>query len=202
MGFFPEPEPEESGTQNAAVPAQPEWQRSPDDELPGIVPAAAVLASTSELAITLRGVEAYSNGAVFRLGWMLRRGDADEGEWADLLVKLDGPRYWGRRDFASELRLGVGLSDGQQVVAGAETWWDKGEDWRPDGHILSMFEQGGGGSDRSREYTGSLWLWPLPPAGPVRLVCQWAAFGIGESAVEVSGDAIRDAAARARPIWP
>ena len=55
MGFFPEPEPEESGTQNAAVPAQPEWQRSPDDELPGIVPAAAVLASTSELAITLRG---------------------------------------------------------------------------------------------------------------------------------------------------
>lgn len=199
MGFFPEQELTEAETAQLRY-TPPEWQQPPEDELPGIVPQAVVLASAPQLVLYLAGIEAYSSGAVFRLGWKLRRGDADDEEWGNLLMKLDRLRHWGKRDNTGRLRLGVELSDGRRVVSGETPLWGQDEGWRPDGHVLTLFEQGGGGSDESRNYTGFLWLWPLPPAGTLRLVCEWTAFGIDEHSIDVSGDAIREAAGRARKI--
>lgn len=58
---------------------------------------------------------------------------------------------------------------------------------------------GGGGSDRSvdRDY----WLWPLPPTGPLTIVCQWLKLGIGPTTSKVDGALAVAAAARSRPIW-
>ena len=46
------------------------------------------------------------------------------------------------------------------------------------------------------------WLWPLPPAGPLRVVCQWLDQGIELTSHELETDVLRQAAERARPIWP
>jgi hypothetical protein len=56
---------------------------------------------------------------------------------------------------------------------------------------------GGGGSGGDDELAGSgtVWLWPLPPAGELRLVVQWTQFGLAETSVMLDGGALRDAAA-------
>lgn len=58
---------------------------------------------------------------------------------------------------------------------------------------------GHGGGRHSRQ---ELWIWPLPPPGPVAFVCEWPRYGIPETRVEVEGAVIRDAAGRAEEIWP
>ena len=45
-------------------------------------------------------------------------------------------------------------------------------------------------------------LWPLPPPGPLRLVCAWPDRGIPETSTTIDAGPLRDAAARARPEWP
>jgi hypothetical protein len=46
------------------------------------------------------------------------------------------------------------------------------------------------------------WLWPLPPAGRLRVACQWLEQGIEMSTHDLDTDPFREAAARAQPIWP
>lgn len=46
------------------------------------------------------------------------------------------------------------------------------------------------------------WLWPLPPAGPLRVVCQWLDQDIDLTVTELDTQPLLDAAARAHPLWP
>ena len=50
--------------------------------------------------------------------------------------------------------------------------------------------------------TTSWWTWPLPPAGPLELVCEWPAFGIAESRAVIDAQIILGAAARSIQLWP
>lgn len=48
-----------------------------------------------------------------------------------------------------------------------------------------------------------MWVEPLPPTGPLGLLCEWPAKGIPETRVDLDGRAVRDAASRAvvRPTF-
>lgn len=61
-------------------------------------------------------------------------------------------------------------------------------------------DRGGGGGGRF--YSEDYWVWPLPPPGPLAFVCEWPAYGIGLSRVEVEAERVRAAAADALAIWP
>jgi len=54
----------------------------------------------------------------------------------------------------------------------------------------------------STQQTASLdyWLWPLPPAGVLRVTCEWASQGISETVHDLDAQAFLSAAARARPL--
>jgi len=55
----------------------------------------------------------------------------------------------------------------------------------------------------ARGPSGSVcWTWPLPPDGPLELVCEWPAGGIPVTAIELDGTAIRAAGLRATPLPP
>ncbi|MER6796501.1 hypothetical protein ABT262_31745, partial [Amycolatopsis mediterranei] len=47
-----------------------------------------------------------------------------------------------------------------------------------------------------------VFLWPLPSAGPLKLVVQWADREIPETRTTLDGGAIRSAAKDAAEIWP
>ncbi|MEO8284366.1 MAG: hypothetical protein ABI568_13360 [Pseudarthrobacter sp.] len=48
----------------------------------------------------------------------------------------------------------------------------------------------------------ALWLWPLPPAGDLRLVAQCTDMGLPESSISLDGLQLRDAAAGVQKYWP
>jgi len=62
--------------------------------------------------------------------------------------------------------------------------------------------RGGGGGGGDRSWDMSYWLWPLPPPGHVRLVCQWLGQGIAQTVQDLDAQPFLDAADRSRPIWP
>jgi hypothetical protein len=69
---------------------------------------------------------------------------------------------------------------------------------RPDQPVLRP-RGGWGDSARTRV---DLWLWPLPPAGPLTFVCAWPAENVDETSVKVEAEPIVAAAARAVEMWP
>ena len=60
----------------------------------------------------------------------------------------------------------------------------------------------GGGSGGPRSYDMSMWVWPLPPPGPVAFVCEWAAESIALTRREIDAEPILDAARRSEAMWP
>jgi hypothetical protein len=202
MEFFPvyvgsgdddEPEP-------TAVPV---WMAAPEDVVPGIVPVELVLGRSRTAAVLLTGIRAFPSGLSMTLGVRLR----DRPRRGDLNAEIfDGPYQhdMGAEWQAGRLKWGFELSDGRRVTNVDPTIWDddnhRWDDptWEPDRPQLSG--GGGGGGDRSvdREY----WLWPLPPAGRLRAVCQWLDQGIDLSVHDLDAQPFLDAAARAVPLWP
>jgi hypothetical protein len=60
---------------------------------------------------------------------------------------------------------------------------------------------GGGGFDGSEDVSLRLWVWPLPPPGPVVLICSWERAGLAEAKLTLDPDAIQTAAAASEPYW-
>ena len=48
----------------------------------------------------------------------------------------------------------------------------------------------------------TVWIWPLPPPGPVTVTCSWPSRGLRDARLVLGGDAIQTAARRAQPFWP
>jgi hypothetical protein len=49
---------------------------------------------------------------------------------------------------------------------------------------------------------GHVWLWGLPPPGPLTFACQWPTEQIPPSQAELDAGLVLAAAARARILWP
>jgi hypothetical protein len=153
-------------------------------------------------------VEVFADGCYFRMEWTLRRGEKNDLEWQQITERFQGGRYGGvERRAGTILRFGVELADGQRLVDVERRlpWRDNnrrdenGED-QP-GHSLRFSEEGGQGGDETVTFHGGMWLWPLPPAGELTIVSEWAAFGIAQSFNKVDASALRAASTQARPLW-
>lgn len=191
MGFFdlpsrsaPEPEPPER--------PRPIWEQ-PDAVIPGVLPDVLMLAHTDDAAIAVTVLRAYPTGLAFTLSAVLRRRDRRHRMLGQGMID---PARLADEPLPDEfLRVGLQFSDGS-VVTNLDPHPDPGPE--PTGPILVTRGGGGGG----RRYNLRLWLWPLPPAGPMTFVCQWPACGIPESRAQIDSQPIFDAAARAVHLWP
>ena len=175
MSFFeqpPPPAPEEPPQR------QPEWSAPPENFVGATVPFDLVLANTGDVAVTVGGMTAYPTGVAFEVR-VLRREPGSE----DVFFRMHHPGPGG-------LRLGVELADGSRAIA------DRGAGEPGRGPTLTA--RGGGGG---LSYQLGFWLWPLPPAGPLRFACTWPDEGIDETTAELDAP-IREAAARAVELWP
>lgn len=65
---------------------------------------------------------------------------------------------------------------------------------------IALSSQGFGGGLRHRDW--SYWVAPLPPAGLVTFVCEWAAAGLGEAQASLGAHLIVEAAGCSVPLWP
>lgn len=191
----------DDGASELPAPSTPAWLQPPADEIPYPVPTTRVLWRKPGVALTLRRIDAYSNGCSFRIQVSARReSDMDPDRWDEIIDAVSGHRHR-HRDAEGRMRFGVTLADGRTASAdrGFRAVLDAGED--PNGPLLTVNHRGGGGSDHEYAMSYQLWLWPLPPAGPSTLHFQWTALGIDESAAEVDMTPVVAAAAGTTRIW-
>jgi hypothetical protein len=184
VGFFddwpplpPDPEPE---------PPREPWHGPPANELGVSVPIRLELVRTDAVLVGLVDVTAYSTGFEFEL--TIRRFEPDEPaeEWM-------AEEWWAPHGFGADaFQLGMEYADGSRVVADAP----------PTGEAPAavLANQGGGGG--GNEYEDRYWVWPLPPSGPLAVVCRWPRFGVSEQRLVVDAELIRRAAAGSTALWP
>jgi hypothetical protein len=189
---------------------QPPWAGAPDDVVPGVVPVELVLGRSETTVVLLTGIRAFTTGLEMKLGvrvrGTLRRRDLNS-------EVFDGPYTHGMDpDWqAGRLKWGFELADGRRATnVDPSSWFEQpnqGHDtphprddlsWEPDRPVL----HGGGGGGGRRSVDRDYWLWPLPPAGQLRVVCQWLDQGIEITVHDLDAQPFLDAALRATPAWP
>jgi hypothetical protein len=175
---------------------QPEWIGPPENVLGVALPIRLLLARTESAAVLVQHVTVYPKGMHFELS--IYRRSAPEDPTTDPWHAFHMWRHTVRGgELPPELlRFGVQLADGSKATTlGPHPY---GPD-RPPEHPVLLQHGGGGGGLR---YDMGLWLWPLPPAGPLGFVVEWPSEGIEETRVEIDAEPIRKAAQEAETLWP
>jgi hypothetical protein len=93
-------------------------------------------------------------------------------------------------------RFGLLLADGRKVVVQSLA---SGRPFlrQPDQPLLRPRSGSGGG----RLTRAEMWLWPLPPPGPLTFFCAWPGEGVEETSAEIDAGEILAAASRAVEMW-
>lgn len=191
MGFFdvpslPEPEPYER-------PVLPPWAGAPEDVLPACVALDLVLVRSETHVVCVTHVLVYPAGFEFDLLTFSRsEDDYEPWDWEPPLRH----RRVADEQAAERLRFGVEFSDGRKATtlgASREALRSKSEP-----EIVLAPSGGSWGGRRSQH---SLWVWPLPPPGPLAFVCEWTAARIALTRREIDSAQLRDAAARCAVFW-
>jgi hypothetical protein len=215
VSFFepPPPPPERIIPEEFEV---PEWYGPPEGVLGGVVPLELLLARSDKAAVVIESATVYPAGMEFVI----------DVRWRERSEEWLWPGGYGRRrkhggglpddlfragvqfpDGSKATSLGSGLDMPIAVAHGVEEQGvaaglvaddeESEEEVVRSGPLLKLRSAGGGG----QRYSQSFWLWPLPPEGPLSFVCEWPAFDIGLSRVDVDSALFRDAASRSRPLW-
>lgn len=73
----------------------------------------------------------------------------------------------------------------------------EGQEKTPEGPLI--LQRGGSGGDRRMDQR--FWVWPLPPAGRLTLACEWPAYDIPLTTVDIEADPIIEAGGRSELVW-
>ncbi|MEC3980022.1 hypothetical protein [Amycolatopsis sp. H20-H5] len=164
------------------------WTEAPREYIvPAILPWAVPLGRSERTVVALRTAEVWPEAVTLRLSVYSRDSLLDEpGE--GLIDHRRVPDY-------NALLVGVLFADGTR--ASSETI-SVPSAAQPGGPVLRA--KGLGGTQFQVEH--EIFLWPLPPEGPLTVIVQWLHRGIAETHTELDGAAIRAAAKDAGEIWP
>jgi hypothetical protein len=165
---------------------------------PGILPVELILARTPQRAIGLTGIRAYPTG--FGCTLHLRLREVIPGEQSNFgAFNMFGDGVDPAGEFADYyLRFGVGFADGRKAT-NLNQRWDFDESPAPDPPTLRLVRWEG---YDLLAWEVDVWVWGLPPPGPLVFACEWPARGISETRVEIDTGPVLEAAGRAVPIWP
>jgi hypothetical protein len=199
-GFFqppPDPWPEQ-----AELRCAPPWTGRPQGAPPGAAVGELLLARSELAEVRIAYIDAYPEGFELEIRASTRVAFQD--------LRRDGER-WGPDVFggawpmagesresipAQILRIGMQFADGSVVTNIA------GHGRPPAGPGMWSLSGGGGGSGGESRFHHGYWVSPLPPPGPVAVVCEWPAAQIPLQRREIDAQLIVDAAERARAMFP
>lgn len=179
---------------------RPVWLGPPDGELAIPVPLGVILGRSERGVIAVSHALAYSTGVSFAL---VAHVDSLTPNQSNAIFHEQHAGRLGLDDLPDGfLRFGVELADGQRAsnLGGRHAYAKPDESPR---RPVLFQHGGGGGHSHANAVTWNLafWLWPLPPAGALRLFCEWPVAEIGLSHVAVETGPILESAERAVPLW-
>lgn len=188
--FEPPREPVVSGPQRYRLPP---WIGTPQGTLPGVVAMELVMAQTEKVAVCVSRLAAYPAGFEFDVVTMTA---GDQPELDPMLFHHH--QHFGRGGAEAippeMLRLGIQFADGSKATNTGGVYHHQQPPEKP----VMVPGGGGGGGGHWRQ---SQWVWPLPPPGPMILVCEWPAMNIPLTRHELDAQTILDAAKRAQVIF-
>ena len=170
---------------------QPPQSSPPEGQIPGVVPVELVLAQSPDVAVLLTGVRAFPSGVAVVLGVRMRRRvpGLDEQVWEDVFDHRRSDEAVDPVWQKSRLRWGFVFADGVEVN-------------NLEVHPGEIYLHGGGGSGSEQSCDRDYWLSTLPSAGPLEVFCEWPRVGLPRTTTLLDAAPIRDAAVRARSLWP
>ncbi|MHB1599742.1 MAG: hypothetical protein ACYCXY_12850 [Acidimicrobiales bacterium] len=198
MAFFDEdnllsePEPEARHRSRRAI-----WSGEPDNVLPGPFGLELLVARSEQAFVAVSGAGACSTGfglevlAKLRQELPTRRGDHPR-HWPPF---LQVETFEDGGNSPSILRLRIEFSDGRVTGSLLRNQLPEGDPQTP-----RLTSQRGGGSNT--RWAERCWVWPLPPPGPIRFICEWPEYGIRETSTVMDAEVIIEAASGAVEVWP
>lgn len=177
----------------------------PTYELPAAVHLGRFLHRSPTLVMAVRSAEVFSTGCSVSLSWLIRRGEQDDEDWSALhsMFFQFGPGPLRGQTRTTGLMFGIELPDGSKASSGLHSPYGfRGNEKQPEPPTIVLNNGGGGGGEDELTGTGNLWIWPLPPAGKLRLLAQWLDFGLTETSVVLDGTELREAATNVQKYWP
>jgi hypothetical protein len=158
----------------------PPWSGPPGGWLPGVAPTHHIVFQTDDTTLSVGPCEAYPAGALLRVDVRFRQ-------------PMREPDMGWFRPRPESIRFGLELSDGFKWI---------GDDSQPPSSLTQRHVRVMGGHGGPMIGHQRLWLWPLPPDGPIRFVGAWPAHGIPETEITVDARDVLAAATRAIELWP
>jgi hypothetical protein len=194
--FFESPAPREAP--EPREPRLPPWFQAPRGELPCAVSLGGVLARSEEAVVGVGGGLAFTTG--FELSvYAFSFGEDLEGDRFGRGGPFDRTPTEGGEIAPWVLRIGIEYADGSKLMSTLPRRRDEiGGDDEAD-HPPTMGYQRGTGWHRESHQV--FWCWPLPPPGPMQLICEWPAMEIDLTRREFDAQSILDASARAEAIF-
>jgi hypothetical protein len=187
---------------SAPEPARPVWFGAPEDELGTTVPIDRVIARSEIGVVAVSHAVVYTPGVAFDFVGRARGLSQSEANRLfheqHMFEEEDLPK--------SLLRIGFEFADGRRA-SNLGGWRAHRKlmtpDAEPDTPVL-MPHAGGGGNTSGGEVSlrPGYWLWPLPPAGPLRISCEWPIVDIPLTTTEIDGGALVEAARRRIDLFP
>ena len=195
FGYSSDDEPD-----SPAEPRRPVWLGPAEHELGRAVPLGLVLAQSETGVVALSHAVAYSTGLAF--DFVAQAQGLSRSRANSLFHEQHAFEDDGLPD--GLLRLGIELADGSRASnLGGRRAYRLTTDTPPDGPLLLPYAGGGGQAGNGRvSLRPGYWLWPLPPAGPLRIACEWPIVGIPLTTTEVDGEPLVEAARRTISLWP
>jgi len=177
---------------------RPPWTGRPQGPPLGAVVSDLLLGRSKLASVFIDYVDAFPQGFELKIRAITRLSPRELGRpgdrWAPDVFGEDAPRS-GELLPPQLLRIGVQFADGGTA---ASTGGHDPPAIAPVMRSLSGHRSGRPGESR---FDQGYWIVPLPPPGPVSVVCEWPIAQIPVERREIDGQLILDAAERARAMF-
>lgn len=175
----------------------PGWDRPSEGTLPVVVPVHEVVARTDDMVLTVDHLRAYSNSFTIELLHLtnphrsfgrIAHTDRLMGGVGPFPIDEQMPRV--RVRFADGRTGSVSTSPGDEDIP-------KDPEGIPTQPVLGLAHAGGG----SKGFRYGIWVFPLPPEGPVEIYVGLPGDQANEAVVEIDSSDIAEAGRRAVVVW-
>lgn len=178
---------------------QPAWVSEIERAVPVDVAFDGVLIDTPDLVAFVAAMHVYPSGFCFTLSSQLRPTASAEAEDAfaqefDHGLHQPVPAEQAERS----LRLGVRFADGRGAALNPNFRWLPHIE--PEHNALPLVRIGRMSSD-SGMADCEIWVVGLPAEGNVELFYRWLRLDVPETSIQLDGDTLRSASARAVVLW-
>ena len=183
-------------------PQRPTWFGPPEHELGITIPLDSVIAQSESGVVAISHAVVYSTGVAF--DFVARARGLSQSQANRLFQEQ---HMFEEEDLPdSLLRIGFEFADDRRA-SNLGGWRAHRKLMTPNAEpedpvLMPHAGRGGNAGKGEVSLQPGYWLWPLPPAGPLRIACEWPIVDIPLTTTEIDGGKLVEASRRRIDLFP